>query len=168
MAATLTLHGAKQNGPRKIPRAIIEHLGGEMAFSDAVVQYREAREAHTKTVGVAAPIAHPLVEEVVNRYGAAFEVEEAPPPPDKNIRPFTNEDREKIGRLETDLKIVRDRLDAVEKALFEASEREREARVGLQAQPDPALDAIRSTLVLIDKRLEAVEDARARQPQTGG
>jgi len=75
----MMLTGGRRSGPRQIPRATIDYLGGELAFSDAVAAFRQAKDAHSRTEGVAAPIAHPLVEEVVNRYGAEFEIVEPPP-----------------------------------------------------------------------------------------
>ena len=165
MPTELTLNGPRnKGGPRIIPRAIVDHLGGEMAFSDAVVRYREAKAAHALTDNetIGAPIAHPLVEEVVNRYGAAFEIEE-PPDPEPKGKPFLAEDQDRLIRLDGDSKIFADRLAELDKKIFQALEVSREIGRVIEALRDELANTRANTqeqIRRLSEQLEAITPAR--------
>ncbi len=70
-----------------VPRAYLAEFGGEQGLADAVADFAAALEAHALTVDVPAPTAHPLVADLVRRFGGHYEIEpepEAAPEP-----PFT-------------------------------------------------------------------------------
>jgi H2-forming N5,N10-methylenetetrahydromethanopterin dehydrogenase-like enzyme len=164
----LTLSGPRpgRGGLRKIPREIIDHLGGEMAFGDAVVAYRQAKAEHANTEGVAAPVAHPLVEEVVNRYGAAFEIEE-PPQPEPKGKPFLAEDQGLLARLDGDMQIVKERIEALAKQIFDLGDVLREKGIEIDAvklaidNTDKALrENLQTQVGRLSERVEALTPPR--------
>lgn len=63
-----------------VPFALAAQFGGEAGLAGAVAAFEQALSEHALTVGVPAPVAHPLVEQIVRGHGGAFSVQ--PPPPD--------------------------------------------------------------------------------------
>jgi hypothetical protein len=59
--------------PLIIPRNIAEALNFDIAA--AVEEHKGATERHSRTVNVAAPVAHPLVDMIVKQHGGEFTVD---------------------------------------------------------------------------------------------
>lgn len=89
----------------QIERATVEHLGGVDAIAAAVAEHLAALDAHRFTIGVPAPIAAPIVEDIIRGGGmAAVEIVDTPaaPPPSRAVtalefrRRFTDAERAAI------------------------------------------------------------------------
>ena len=63
---------------REVRKSYADMLGGDLAA--AVKEFAAAVEAHRFTVGVPAPTAHPLVEEIVRQHGGSFTIVDDTPP----------------------------------------------------------------------------------------
>ena len=68
-----------------IRRAQAEYLGFDLAA--AVAEYQAALQAHALTVEVPAPVAHPLVEIIVQRFGGQFKIIPDDPVPEPALPP---------------------------------------------------------------------------------
>lgn len=89
----------------QIERAVIDQLGGVDAIAAAVAEHLAAIDAHRFTVGVPAPIAAPIVDDILRGGGmAALEIIDTPaaPPPRRAVtalefrRRFTDAERAAI------------------------------------------------------------------------
>lgn len=72
-----------------VPRALYDAFEGQL--EPRVTAFAAAVEAHRLTVGVPAPVEHPLVEALA-RSGAAIEIEEPPAPPEPEPDPVVEPD----------------------------------------------------------------------------
>lgn len=59
----------------KIDEATANSHGGADAIRKGIDAFRKALIDHESTVGIAAPTAKPLIEEILRRHGGEFEVE---------------------------------------------------------------------------------------------
>jgi hypothetical protein len=67
-----------------VPKSIADHLGYDLA--EAVDSFKEAVAAHALTVNEPAPVAEPLVEEIVRGYGSFEIVDDTPIPTPAELR----------------------------------------------------------------------------------
>lgn len=68
-----------------VPRALYDSFGGELEAR--VAAFVTALEEHRLTVGVPAPVEHPLID-VLARNGAEIEIEEPPTPSEGEPNPY--------------------------------------------------------------------------------
>lgn len=75
----------------KIELAALEMFGGEQVLRDRIEAFITARRDHKFTENIPAPTEHPVIEEIVQRFGGHFEIADdpiPPPPPEPVIEPI--------------------------------------------------------------------------------
>lgn len=76
-------------------------FGGEEALAAAVADFQQALADHAASVGIPAPVAHPIVEEIVRLHGGEFEV--LPPPVTGEPEPTSLQSRAALRRWQREV-----------------------------------------------------------------